>query len=309
MTGEYIRYGNVVAYLEEVPPELKEEDVNIGSLAVVDPQKVYYRCEFVHYDVLIDDVPKGLLYIKKNFTGYYLDEFITVMPGYGLIAKSILGTNRTVIGLREGLLNRRSAYLIRSEVRRHVHRHMFLRNLVPLHASGAVISCNTKEVVLIVGPSGSGKSTLTWLLCQYDNPLLTDDNIVTDEQGMVFGAGGDILVRPDFFDIYGYQDRDEVSPNLKYSLQVSNASDCAFTTKAILFPFINKNRKSELRIVSATEMMPRFLEAHIGWVFSENEKRAIERSFQLLTSYAKIGLVSIGQEPLGIMDDIQHFLN
>lgn len=308
MTSEYIWFGNLIVHLKEVPPELKEEGVHIGFLTPSKPLKSDYHCEFVHYDVLVDDVPKGLIYMNKNFAGYYLDKFITVMPEYGLIAQSVLGTNRTIIGLRERMLNRRSVYLLRSEVRRHVHRHMFFRKHIPLHASGAVVSCHTKEAVLVIGPSGSGKSTLTWLLSQCGYPLLTDDNLVADEQGRVFGAGGDILVRPDFFDLYGDREREEVSPNQKYSLQVRNVSDCAFP-KAILFPFIKHEEKSELRLVSAEEVMPRFLEAHIGWVFSADEKRSMERSFQLITSHAKIGQVSIGKDPHDMMDELRDFLD
>lgn len=138
-------------------------------------------------------MPKGLLNIKKNLVGYYLNEFITIMPEYGLLARSVLGTNRTIIGLREGMLNRRSAYLLQSEVRRHIHRHMFFEKHIPLHASGVIVSNQSQESILVIGPSGSGKSTLIWLLYQCGYLLLTDDNLVTDEQGKIYGAGETFL--------------------------------------------------------------------------------------------------------------------
>ncbi len=150
---------------------------------------------------------------------------------------------------------------------------MFFNNNIPLHASGVIHPNDINKALLVFGPSGSGKSTLTWLLCQSGFVLLSDDNIISDMNGNLFGSGGDLLVRPDFLNIYGISTGyKEVSPNQKYSISVENIIAGNVQPKAVLIPKVDTQTNNNITIISPDEALIQIKSAHIGWTFSDKEK-------------------------------------
>jgi len=273
-----------------------------------DNNGAHYTCTIIDFAPENMDLPNILRGVmdRTMFSGFYKDVYYSLLAQYGLIAISRPGTNATVMLLQDHLPSEISAYLIRSIIRQHTHRHLYNEFLVPLHASAVTLR---KTVgIMIVGPSGSGKSSTVWHLLQAGYTLLTDDNVVAQPNGLLSGNGGSLNVRPDFLDSLSTKQRMEakvVAPGRTYAINVCSEPSTCVTPYIVLLPKLRPEATSSIEWTTWQAAYGDILATFQEWAHSKEEHAKLTNVLQQISSRVRaVGYLFLGRSPQSFVEKL-----
>lgn len=242
--------------------------------------------------------------VKQNIQleGIHKNVFFTHIPRYELTAKTHLSGNIIKIYMKDFSITKKSLYLIRSIIRKHIIRLIYKNGDAVVHAASIYIKEHDYSV-LIAGESGAGKSSAVWYLLNNVNSLFMSDDVsvISKQNGHIGGDGGNIYVRPDFlkrFDI-PISKCSEVSPGRKFEIHIPNQSKTRLQVSPKYVCLFKKEKITSFRQVCLDEAKTILTELHNNWFFNQDEKNIFDINIsRLLNNAEKIFIAGLNIESL-----------
>lgn len=227
---------------------------------------------------------------KKYYEGITKDIFITCIPLYNLLAITHLNGNKIFIKVDKGSVTKKTYYIIRSLIRKHIIRLIFRKNYVVFHASSLYIP-NCNKGVLIIGRSGSGKSSFLWYMLNNTNATMCSDdvNVVSMDTDLISGNGENIFVGPDFFKFNKVLKMEfvEVSPGRKIEIILPDAKKQVYKFKPNFIYILKPDHNEKIDELSEADAVSEIENCHKFWLYDDYEYNKMAMYTRYLCSNAK----------------------